>query len=96
MAKIKEREDIVPYETICNNHNQVMWMLRQYKKTKDMWWIDQSIKLVRYCKKQGQHMENHMAKTRSTIESLGYQRVYKTSKKKELKSWQKGRSNKHV
>jgi hypothetical protein len=85
---METRKDIEPYETICNNHNQVMWMLKEFKKTGDMWYVDQSIKLVRYCKKQGQHMENHMKKTRETIEGLGYQRIY-NKKPSELKSWQK-------
>ena len=84
---MEERKDIEPYETICNNHNQIIWMLKEFKKTGDLWYVDQSIKLTKFCKKQGQRMENHMAKTRSTIESLGYQRVYK--EKKQLKSWQK-------
>lgn len=86
---MEERRDIKPHETICNNHNEVMWMLKEFKKTKDMWYVDQSIKLIRHCKKQGQRMESHMAKTRSTLESLGYKRVYKPKKGKELKSWQK-------
>ena len=86
---MEERRDIEPYETICNNHNQVMWMLKEFKKTGDMWYVDQSIKLVRHCKKQGQKMENHMSKTRSAIEALGYQRVYKPKKGEPLKSWQK-------
>ena len=86
---MEERKNIQPYETICNNHNQIMWMLRQFKKTGDIWYVDQSIKLTQYCKKQGQAMENHMAKTRSMIESLGYKRVYKSKKGKKLKSWQK-------
>lgn len=85
----KEREDVIPFETICNNHLHTIWMLQQYKKTGDMWYIDQSIKLIRFCKKQGQHMENRMAKTRAAIESCGFQRVYKKSSKKKLKSWQK-------
>ena len=86
---MEEREDIKPFETICNNHNQIIWMLKEFKRTGDVWYVDQSIKLARYCKKQGQAMENHMAKTRSTLESLGYKRVYKPKKGKELKSWQK-------
>ena len=84
----KEREDVVPFETICNNHNHVVFMLQQFKKTGDMWYIDQSIKLVRYCKKQGQHMENRMAKTRAAIESCGFKRIYKAKKGKSKKSWQ--------
>lgn len=84
----KEREDVIPFETICNNHLHTIWMLQQFKKTGDMWYVDQSIKLIRYCKKQGQHMETRMAKTRAAIESCGYKRVYK-SKGKPKKSWQK-------
>ena len=84
----KEREDVIPFETICNNHNHVVFMLQQFKKTGDMWYIDQSIKLVRYRKKQGQHMENRMAKTRAAIESCGFKRIYKTKKGKSKKSWQ--------
>jgi len=86
---MEKREDIEPYETICNNHNEVMHLLKEFKRTGDMWNIDQALKLVRYCKKQGQSMENHMRKTRSTIESLGYKRVYKPKKGHELKYWQK-------
>ena len=85
---MKEREDVIPFETICNNHNHVVWMLQQFKKTGDMWYIDQSIKLVRHCKKQGQHMENRMNKTKAAIEGLGFKRVYKKKTGKELKSWQ--------
>ena len=83
------REDVIPFETICNNHLHTIWMLKQFKKTGDMWYIDQSIKLIRYCKKQGQHMESRMAKTRAAIESCGFKRVYKKKYNKELKSWQK-------
>lgn len=85
----EQRENIEPYETICNNHNEVIHLLKQFKETGDIWCVDQAIKLVRFCKKQGQKMEKHMAHTRSVIESLGYQRVYSTSKGKKLKSWQK-------
>lgn len=81
---MKTREDVIPFETICNNHNHIIWMLRQFKKTQDMWYIDQSIKLVKVCKKQGQHMENRMSKTRAAIEACGYKRVYKSKSK----SWQ--------
>ena len=88
---MEKREDIVPYETICNNHNHVIFMLKEFKRTGDMWFVDQSIKLVRHCKKQGQHMENRMAKTREAIESCGYQRIYKG--KKARKSWQKNPEN---
>lgn len=89
MVDKEEREDVIPFETICNNHNHVVWMLQQFKKTGDMWYIDQSIKLVRVCKKQGQRMESHMAKVRSHIEACGYKRVYKKKSGKKLKSWQR-------
>ena len=88
---MEKREDVIPFETICNNHLHTIWMLKQFKKTGDMWYIDQSIKLIRYCKKQGQRMESHMAKTRSAIEGLGYKRVYKSKKNSKLKSWQKNK-----
>lgn len=86
---MKEREDVIPFETICNNHNHVVFMLQQYKKTGDMWYVDQSIKLVRYCKKQGQKLENRLRAYVSAIEGLSFKRVYKKKKGKELKSWQK-------
>lgn len=73
----KERADVIPFDTICNNHGHVIWMLQQFKKTGDTWYIDQSIKLVRYCKKQGQKCENRLRKYRTAIEGLGFQRVYK-------------------
>ena len=76
----KDREDVIPFETICNNHNHVIWMLQQYKKSGDTWYIDQSIKLIRYCKKQGSRMEARLMKLRNAIESCGFKRVYKTRK----------------
>ena len=89
MVDKDEREDVIPFETICNNHNHVVWMLKQFKKTGDMWYIDQSIKLVRVCKKQGQKLENRLAKYLNAVLGLGFKRVYKTKRGKELKSWQK-------
>lgn len=87
---VETREDVKPCETICNNHNEVMWMLREFKKTGDMWYIDQSIKLIKYCKKQGQSLENRLSKWNDLVtRQMGYKRVYKPSKGKELKSWQK-------
>ena len=70
----KVREDIIPFETICNNHNEVMHLLKQFKKTGDVWNIDQAIKLVRYCKKQGQKMERRLQKYHESIISLGFER----------------------
>ena len=49
----EDRKDVIPFETICNNHNHVVHLLQQYKKTRDIWYVDQAIKLVRHCKKQG-------------------------------------------
>ena len=86
---VKEREDVIPFETICNNHLHTIWMLQQFKKTGDTWYIDQSIKLIRFCKKQGQSLENRLRKYQSSILDLGFQRVYKKKRNKELKSWQK-------
>lgn len=89
MSTSKEiREDVIPFETICNNHNHVIWMLQQYKKSGDTWYIDQSIKLIRYCKKQGQHLENRLRKYLDAVVGLGFKRVYKKKSNKELKSWQ--------
>ena len=89
MEKEKERKDVIPFETICNNHNHTVWMLQQFKKTGDMWYIDQSIKLIRHCKKQGQKLENRLKKYYTCItDGLGFQRVYKKKSGKELKSWQ--------
>ena len=84
-----KREDVIPFETICNNHNHVVFLLQQFKKTGDMWYVDQAIKLVRFCKKQGQRMENRMNKVRTAIESCGFKRVYKTKSGKPKKSWEK-------
>ena len=30
----EDRKDIIPFETICNNHNHVVHLLQQYKKDK--------------------------------------------------------------
>ena len=89
MVDKEGREDVIPFETICNNHNHVVWMLQQFKKTGDMWYVDQSIKLVRVCKKQGQKLENRLKKYFDHFCALGWKRVYKKKSGKELKSWQK-------
>lgn len=84
------REDVIPYETICNNHLHTIWMLKQFKKTGDIWYVDQSIKLIRYCKKQGQSLENRLKLYYDVFtEKLGFKRVYKSKKGKPKKSWQK-------
>ena len=87
---MEERKDIEPYETICNNHNEIMHLLKEFKRTGDMWNIDQALKLVRYCKKQGQSLENRLYKWNDLVtRQMGYKRVYKPKKGKELKYWQK-------
>nr|DAT66087.1 MAG TPA: hypothetical protein [Caudoviricetes sp.] len=52
------------YETLCNNHNQIIHNLQQLKKctsdTKARELINQTLGYSRYCKKQGQAMENRM------------------------------------
>jgi hypothetical protein len=62
------------YETLCNNHNQIIWNLTQFKKTGDINLINESIDISRYCKKQGQRMENRMKQYRRSIEKLGFTR----------------------
>ena len=87
---MEERKDIEPYETICNNHNEVIHLLKEFKKNGDIWNIDQAIKLVRHCKKQGQSLENRLKLYFDVFtRQLGFQRVYKPKKGKELKYWQK-------
>lgn len=74
LAMEKVREDIIPFETICNNHNEVIHLLQQFKKNGDLWNIDQAIKLVRHCKKQGQKMERRLKKYQEAIIGLGFER----------------------
>ena len=93
VSKVKDREDVIPFETICNNHNHIVWLLQQFKKCNkdsniDTWYIDQAIKLTRFCKKQGQHLENRLYKYRTAIEGLSFKRVYKVKKNIPKKSWQ--------
>lgn len=63
------------YETICNNHNQVLFLLSQIKKTGDLSLINEALEYVRYCKKQGQHMENRLKAYKNAILDLGFERV---------------------
>lgn len=92
VSKIEDREDVIPFETICGNHDYSIKLIKQFKRTcsstEDTWYLDQAIKLIRYCKRQGQHMEAHMARVRKNIEACGYKRVYKLKKGKTKKSWQ--------
>lgn len=74
------------YSTLCNNHNQIMYNLGEIKKlTKDAkirTLINETLEYSRYCKKQGQHLENRARNYRRAIEGLGFQRV-----RKEKKEW---------
>lgn len=73
------------YETLCNNHNTVIHNLQQLKKnvqgeaTRRL--INETLDVVRYCKKQGQRMEDRMKSYMFHITALGFQRVYKTKDK---------------
>jgi hypothetical protein len=84
VSKVEDREDVIPFDTICGNHDYSVWLIKQFKKScssnEDTWYLDQAIKLIRYCKRQGRHMEKRMAKTRSAIESLGFKRITKENK----------------
>lgn len=63
------------YETICNNHNQVIFLLKQIKKTGDLSLINEALEYVRHCKKQGQRMENRLRLYHDTISKcLGFTR----------------------
>lgn len=74
------------YTTLCNNHNQIIHNLQEIKKlTKDervRELISETLDFSRYCKKQGQCMENRLKKYKYAIEELGFQRV-----RKEKKEW---------
>ena len=86
VSKLEDREDVIPFDTICGNHDYTVWLLKQFKKSNkdnagDTWYIDQAIKLIRHCKRQGKHMEKRMTKTLTAIESLGFQRIRNSKKK---------------
>jgi hypothetical protein len=77
------------YETLCNNHNVVISNLQTLKKyisdvdAREL--INDTLCFVRYCKKQGQRMEDRLHSYVSAINGLGFQRVYK----KKDKDWKK-------
>ena len=54
------------YATLCNNHNQIIHNLTEIKKlTKDEHIkaiAKETIEYSRYCKKQGQRMENRLSR----------------------------------
>ena len=74
------------YATLCNNHNQIIHNLQEIKKlTKDKKIreiINDTLDFSRYCKKQGQRMENRLKSYKNAITELGFQRV-----RKEKKEW---------
>lgn len=74
------------YATLCNNHNQIIHNLQEIKKlTKDekiREILNDTLDFSRYCKKQGQRMENRLKSYKTAITELGFQRV-----RKEKKEW---------
>ena len=77
------------YETLCNNHNQVMFNLKQLKKNikseTDRKLVNETLALVRYCKWQGQRMEARLSRYSDAIINLGFTRA----RKGPAKSWDK-------
>lgn len=75
------------YETLCNNHNQVMFNLKQLKKNikseADRKLVNETLALVRYCKWQGQRMEARLSRYSDAIINLGFIRA----RKGPAKSW---------
>ena len=81
-------------ETLCNNHNDTIYdcteLIKEIKGLKIASDSKNSIinrlKLIKnrskYCKKQGQRMENRLKLYRNSIEDLGFQKVNKKKKKK--------------
>lgn len=78
---MEERRDIKIHDTICNNHNEIIWALKQFKKSGDVWYVNQALKIARRCKTQGQRMEDRMLKYYRSIQNLGFQRIRKNGKK---------------
>lgn len=74
------------YATLCNNHNQIIHNLQEIKKlTKDekiREILNDTLDFSRYCKKQGQRMENRLKIYRGALEGCGFKRV-----RKEKKEW---------
>ena len=72
------------YATLCNNHNQIIHNLQEIKKlTKDAKIreiLNDTLDFSRYCKKQGQRMENRLKSYKNAITELGFQRVRKEKK----------------
>lgn len=75
------------YATLCNNHNQIIHNLMEIKRlTKDEHIkaiAKETIEYSRYCKKQGQRMENRLKLWNDLVTNkMGYKRV-----RKEKKEW---------
>lgn len=73
------------YATLCNNHNQIIHNLTEIKKlTKDEHIkaiAKETIEYSRYCKKQGQRMENRLKLWNDLVTTkMGYKRVRKEKK----------------
>lgn len=79
----QEVEEIIPFDTICNNHNEVVHLLQRFKKTGNIQYVNQAIDLVRVCKKQGQRMENRLRKYFDAFTSLSFKRVRKSKGRKD-------------
>lgn len=81
-------------ETLCNNHNDTIYdcteLIKEIKGLKIASDSKNSIinrlKLIKnrskYCKKQGQRMENRLKLYRNSIEDLGFQKINKPIDKK--------------
>ena len=81
-------------ETLCNNHNDTIYdcteLIKAIKGLKIASDSKNSIinrlKLIKnrskYCKKQGQRMENRLKLYRNSIEDLGFQKINKPIDKK--------------
>ena len=65
------------YETLCNNHNQIIHNLILMKSAsgEDLKaLINITLQYVRYAKRQGIRMENRLKQYRNAIEDLGFTR----------------------
>lgn len=87
VSKAEDREDVIPFDTICGNHDYSVWLIKQFKKScpsnEDTWYLDQAIKLIRYCKRQGKNMERRLDKYYNCFTNyLGFERVRKPKKNK--------------
>ena len=68
--------DWINKPTLCRTHNEIIYLLQQFKKTGNKQDINEAIKLCRQAKKMGQRMENRLRLYRDTIENkLGFRRI---------------------